>query len=245
MAQAMQVWHTQVSSPKEERAGDRPECSICFSMYDNVFKTPKLLACTHTFCLECVSRLTALSPGTEGQIPCPFCRQLTSIPESGPPALATCQEVLNRLPAHLQHGEPVWLEGKKLCYLSTPDPGHRVTCVCIDISSSKPEQEGAQRGDATQRTLRGHLLSNWKRVVLVVLLVVLLVCVILWPLQCIFATGSLRCISKDKEPELEPTMSPTLPTQTQTDMPLEIRAGKGQEGLLTGWDLTAWATCAN
>ncbi|KPP64366.1 RING finger protein 223-like [Scleropages formosus] len=220
MTQAVEVWHTQATPPDEEQGGDRPECSICFSTYDNVFKTPKLLACTHTFCLECVSRLTAQSSGAEGRIPCPFCRQLTSIPERGPPALTTCQEVLNKLPAHLQHGEQVWLEGKKLCYLSTPDPGCTVTCVCLDIGASKPEQEAPQRSAPAHSRLRSHLLSDWKRMVLVVVLMVLLVSVILWPLQCVFATGSLRCAPESERPELEPTAMPLVTKQMQTDLPL-------------------------
>ncbi|XP_008280787.1 RING finger protein 223 [Stegastes partitus] len=210
-----QVWHVQL--PPEETAGERqkkvsvvsqPECSICFNTYDNVFKTPKLLECTHTFCLECLSRLMAISvTGKDGngdstRLSCPFCRHPTTLTEEGPPALTTSREVLCKLPTHQQQEEPVWLEGEKLCYKSSrQDTGSGAPdsptafCICIDIGASKPVDAPAQ----SRRRASGLLgrLSDWKRMVLFVVLMALLVVVVLWPLQCVFNTGNMHCLREE------------------------------------------------
>ncbi|KAJ8395167.1 hypothetical protein AAFF_G00036230 [Aldrovandia affinis] len=187
MEKATKVWHTRQAAREAEpekavareaeaeleKAAAQPECSICFNTYDNVFKTPKVLECTHTFCLEC------LHP--------------TSVPESGPPALATSQEVLCKLPTHQRQEESVWLEGERLCYKGAQDAGSPALCVCIDIGASKQESVPAQTPARPPRGLLG-LLIDWKRLLLFLVLMLLLMGIIIWPLQCIFITGSLRCV---------------------------------------------------
>ncbi|XP_037627356.1 RING finger protein 223 isoform X1 [Sebastes umbrosus] len=223
MEQPPQIWHMQVAPQnaagelKKVSVMSQPECSICYNTYDNVFKTPKQLDCTHTFCLECLSRLMAISladqDGTDGSthLSCPFCRHPTALPEEGPPALTTSHEVLCKLPSHQQQEEPVWLEGEKLCYKSSvhdagsgaPD-SPKAFCICIDIGASKTVDAPIQ----TQPRTFGLLdrLADWKRMVLFVVLMVLLVVVVLWPLQCVFSTGNMRCMREPVHP------SPTTPT---------------------------------
>ncbi|KAK1801536.1 hypothetical protein P4O66_004601 [Electrophorus voltai] len=192
MDPALTMWHTQVA-PLEMDLERSPElqCSICFTTYDNIFKTPKQLDCTHTFCLECLARLMAISmEPQETKISCPFCRQLTPVPKNGPPALTTSQEVLGRLPSHLQREEAVWLEGEKLCYKRLLETGVPAFCICVDIGASG---QGASAPGQT-RTRPGLLdrFTDWKKLLLFIVVMVMLVVIVLWPLQCIVTTGSMR-----------------------------------------------------
>ncbi|XP_062248621.1 RING finger protein 223 [Platichthys flesus] len=198
---------------------NQPECSICYNTYDNVFKTPKLLECTHTFCLECLSRLMAVSQAEldsnrgsnsdNKHLSCPFCRHPTALSEEGPPALATSREVLCKLPNHQQQAKPVWLEGGKLCYKSSrhstsvgAPESPTALCVCIDIGATKtagiPVMTPPPSGGLLGR------LTDWKRLMLFIALIVLLIVIVLWPLQCVFTTGHLRCIHSSR-----PTVTPT------------------------------------
>ncbi|XP_077008159.1 RING finger protein 228 [Tamandua tetradactyla] len=75
------------------------ECKICYNYFDADRRAPKLLACLHTFCQECLSQLqlraaaaAAAAPerpqrpppwhGPPGTIACPVCRHRTPLPES-------------------------------------------------------------------------------------------------------------------------------------------------------------------
>uniref|UniRef100_A0A3B3Z6E3 RING-type domain-containing protein n=1 Tax=Periophthalmus magnuspinnatus TaxID=409849 RepID=A0A3B3Z6E3_9GOBI len=78
------------------------ECAICFCAYDNIFKTPKLLSCGHTFCLECLARINVTSMELKS-LPCPVCREITQIPHGQDlPRLGTNQDILQKLPPQMQ-----------------------------------------------------------------------------------------------------------------------------------------------
>ncbi|XP_075459758.1 RING finger protein 223 isoform X1 [Ascaphus truei] len=205
METSTEIWHTQVDP--DEDTDSRPECSICFNSYDNIFKTPKILQCSHTFCLECVARLVAALPPEQhaDNVSCPFCRQPTPIPQEGAPALQTSQELLSNLPAHLQHGEPVWIEGNKLCYNQHPESNSSQTdlCICVDIGLTKKESPSLPRQHTGLRRFCCGC-SDWKRLILITFMVVILFCILLWPIQCILKTGNLRCT-----PDSVPTKLPS------------------------------------
>lgn len=78
------------------------ECAICFCQFNNVFNTPKVLQCKHTFCLECLARMNVKSTQPDS-IQCPLCRAYTPLPDLGLPKLANDSTVLSYLPAAMQH----------------------------------------------------------------------------------------------------------------------------------------------
>ncbi|XP_008850784.1 RING finger protein 223 [Nannospalax galili] len=216
------------STPGSEKVASPLECSICFSGYDNIFKTPKELSCTHVFCLECLARLAAAQPaGRPGRetVPCPFCRQPTAVPAAGAPALRTSRKLQAKMPVHLQREEPVWLEGTKLCCrppLTTP--GREATgFVCVDVGLNKPAEPTLPAPVQDPAPHQGHQgclarcwarCRDWRRVALVSVLLLVLFCVVLWPVQCVLKTGNLHCLNRP------PTTTATAATAALSLEPL-------------------------
>lgn len=56
-------------------------------MYDGSEHTPKLLPCSHTVCLVCLTRIAASQTRDTGSFRCPICRELITIPRGGVSAL--------------------------------------------------------------------------------------------------------------------------------------------------------------
>ncbi|MCI4386062.1 hypothetical protein PGIGA_G00057740 [Pangasianodon gigas] len=92
---------------------DETECPICFCNYDNVFKTPKLLSCGHTFCLECLARINVSSLEIK-KLSCPVCRELTEIRHGRDlPQLGNNENVFRKLPPQMQKAQSVRFERSK------------------------------------------------------------------------------------------------------------------------------------
>ncbi|XP_026790422.1 E3 ubiquitin-protein ligase RNF183 [Pangasianodon hypophthalmus] len=92
---------------------DETECPICFCNYDNVFKTPKLLSCGHTFCLECLARINVSSMEIK-KLSCPVCRELTEIRHGRDlPQLGNNENVFRKLPPQMQKAQSVRFERSK------------------------------------------------------------------------------------------------------------------------------------
>lgn len=62
-------------------------CGTCLCMYDGNEHTPKLLQCSHTICLHCLTRITNSQTRDTGTFRCPICRELITIPRGGVSAL--------------------------------------------------------------------------------------------------------------------------------------------------------------
>ncbi|KAF6345532.1 ring finger protein 223 [Rhinolophus ferrumequinum] len=218
-------------TPGSEKVASPLECSICFSGYDNIFKTPKELSCTHVFCLECLARLAAAQPtGRPGgeAVPCPFCRQPTAVPAAGAPALRTSRQLQARMPAHLRREESVWLEGTKLCCRAPPPaPGLAApSFVCVDVGLSKPAEPAPPTPIPDPAHRRSRLarcwarLGDWRRMALVTALLLVVFCLVLWPVQCALKTGSLHCLTRSRPPGHAATATVTY-TTTFSLQPLE------------------------
>ena len=73
----------------EEKIKKKLTCSICLETYTD----PKLLQCFHVYCQQC---LVPLVVRDQQRLPCPACRQVTPIPDSGVAGLQSAFQV-NRL----------------------------------------------------------------------------------------------------------------------------------------------------
>ena len=60
--------------------------SILIGTYDAGDHVPKLLPCSHTICIECLTRIVATF-ARDSQFRCPICRELITIPQGGVQAL--------------------------------------------------------------------------------------------------------------------------------------------------------------
>ncbi|KAM8826334.1 E3 ubiquitin-protein ligase RNF183 [Synchiropus picturatus] len=92
---------------------EETECAICFCSYDNIFKTPKLLACGHTFCLECLARINVTSPELK-TLSCPVCREVTELPHGQDlPRLGNNQDIIGKLPPEMQRALSIRFQRSK------------------------------------------------------------------------------------------------------------------------------------
>ncbi|KAL1491893.1 hypothetical protein ABEB36_012415 [Hypothenemus hampei] len=62
-------------------------CGTCLCIYDGNEHTPKLLQCSHTVCLHCLTRIAASQTRDTNSFRCPICRELITIPRGGVSAL--------------------------------------------------------------------------------------------------------------------------------------------------------------
>ncbi|KAJ8290157.1 hypothetical protein GJAV_G00009380 [Gymnothorax javanicus] len=103
----------QPGSTEHEDDIEDTECVVCFCAYDNVFKTPKLLSCGHTFCLECLARINVSSTEIKS-LTCPVCRELTDLPHGRDlPHLDNNQEIFSKLPPEMQRALSVRFKRSK------------------------------------------------------------------------------------------------------------------------------------
>lgn len=131
--------------PPEDDVEDT-ECAVCFSTYDNVFKTPKLLACGHTFCLECLARINVTSPELK-TLSCPVCRKLTDLPHGQDlPRLGNNEDIIGKLPADMQRALSIRFKRSQGKLLLKNPPPNSLTKSNVHILPKK-SQEGQVTAD--------------------------------------------------------------------------------------------------
>ncbi|XP_072888651.1 E3 ubiquitin-protein ligase RNF183 [Hemitrygon akajei] len=152
------------------------ECAICFSPFDNVFKLPKLLACGHTFCLECLARINVSSENVSS-VACPFCRHPTPLPPGkGLPALDNDRSILSHLPSSMQTVPSIrFSRDKGRLYTKAPEPGSflkPISSVSLSLDVGQPTLRG--RGPGHSLPFR----SSWCYYVAIVCVVLLTVALV-------------------------------------------------------------------
>ncbi|KAJ8380317.1 hypothetical protein SKAU_G00010950 [Synaphobranchus kaupii] len=157
------------------------ECAICFSQFNNVFRTPKMLQCKHTFCLECLARMNIKSSEPDA-IQCPLCRGVTPLPDLGLPKLENNPTILSYLPEAMQRVYSVRfnrsrgkLQVKRPCTVSNS----------LDVGLPTPPCASSNQAPWRRRVqeLLNKPVCRTLIKVLVSLLMVLLICVLIYLLR--------------------------------------------------------------
>uniref|UniRef100_A0A8D3B9A3 Ring finger protein 183 n=1 Tax=Scophthalmus maximus TaxID=52904 RepID=A0A8D3B9A3_SCOMX len=133
--------------PPEDDVEDT-ECAICFCSYDNIFKTPKLLVCGHTFCLECLARINVISPQLK-TLSCPVCRELTEIPHGQDlPRLGNNEDIIGKLPPYMQRALSIrFKRSKGKLLLKNPPPTSTTMPHTLALPKKGQDNQVTEGGD--------------------------------------------------------------------------------------------------
>lgn len=138
------------------------ECIVCFCNFDNVFKTPKLLSCGHTFCLECLARINVNSPEIK-TLTCPICREVTEIRHGRDlPHLLNNEAIFRQLPSEMQRALSVrFKRSKGKLVLKNPPPNNSIkTTLSLPVLKKKEEQAGSNAIGAMEEGLGQATMIN-------------------------------------------------------------------------------------
>ncbi|KAF6729459.1 RING finger protein 225 [Oryzias melastigma] len=126
------------------------ECSICFCSYDNIFKTPKLLACGHTFCLECLARINVTSTELKN-LSCPVCREVTELPHGRDlPRLGNNQDIIQKLPSQMQRALSIRFQRSKGKLMLKRASSSKPSALSIPTKNPNPPAMSTSLSEAEQ-----------------------------------------------------------------------------------------------
>ncbi|KAM9324288.1 E3 ubiquitin-protein ligase RNF183 [Gastrophryne carolinensis] len=123
------------------------ECPVCWNPYNNTFRTPKLLTCRHSFCMECLARLS-LATRHHNRLQCPLCRQSTALHhDQGVTDLPTNTAILSQLKLEPDVGGLCVRDALRLNYFHRPP----------SVYTLNAGQETGSGYDLHQTDLQTHL----------------------------------------------------------------------------------------
>ncbi|XP_034730832.1 E3 ubiquitin-protein ligase RNF183 [Etheostoma cragini] len=133
--------------PSEDDVEDT-ECAVCFCKYNNIFKTPKLLVCGHTFCLECLARINVTTPEVK-TLCCPICRALTELPHGQDlPRLGNNEDIISKLPSHMQRALSIrFKRSKGKLLLKNPPPRSQIKSNILSLPKKSHNDQVTASGD--------------------------------------------------------------------------------------------------
>ncbi|CAL2031754.1 unnamed protein product [Caenorhabditis brenneri] len=104
-----------------------PECKICYFKYQENFETgtPRILNCGHTFCEECIQKVTKGS-----QVECPTCRKATALTNNGVKGLSKNYALIESI-----EEENKTLDGQKIDIPCAENAGHEATIYCVQCKT--------------------------------------------------------------------------------------------------------------
>ncbi|XP_042345675.1 E3 ubiquitin-protein ligase RNF183 [Plectropomus leopardus] len=139
--------HRRKVKPPEDDV-EETECAVCFCSYDNIFKTPKLLACGHTFCLECLARINVTSPELK-TLCCPVCRELTELPHGQDlPRLGNNEDIIGKLPPDMQRALSIrFKRSKGKLLLKNPPPSSPTKSNILSLPNKSQEAQMTAGGE--------------------------------------------------------------------------------------------------
>ncbi|XP_077416860.1 RING finger protein 223 [Vanacampus margaritifer] len=142
------------SSALPEDGAPDLECWVCYSHFNNIFRCPKMLACKHTFCLECLARINIKS-AQPAAIRCPLCRHMTPLPALGLPQLATDADVLASMPPAMQRVYSVRFQRNKgkLQIKRLTEGQRRCTARSLDVGLPSPSFRNVGRSGGVAAAL--------------------------------------------------------------------------------------------
>ncbi|XP_075386025.1 RING finger protein 228 [Tenrec ecaudatus] len=145
------------------------ECKICYNYFDGDRRAPKLLACLHTFCQECLSQLqlraaaAAAAPperpppwhGPPGAIACPVCRHRTPLPDGRVHGLPNNTKLAEACPLALRAAQdPLPQDRLPPWPARRPAPAPAPPPAAAAAGAPPPPAEGAPREPRARAALR-------------------------------------------------------------------------------------------